>query len=217
MDELNENTAVLTKSELEIKKIKLENEKIALENKELKRSFWKKPQWFAPAITAFISFLSAVFLFANGVFDKKYQQYKAEKAGLELDIKKFEKSKDSISNVIQAMKDSLAKLNDTARLVSSSLNQIQKEKEEMEDDYVSLQKNLKTRDQIVFSIRSEKQQSEKIMRDSIISLEEEIRELRTRSFLVSINHQELGDKYNQCLVSNEKLRQEIENLKKIKQ
>lgn len=162
------------KSELE--KIVLEKEKIRLENKELRRSFWKKPQWIAPTVTVFVT----IFLFINGTFDKKYQQYKAEKATLEkekvflkFDILQFQGQKDSIETDINKLKDSLSHLIDSLKMKNSYLTQLQKNKNELERVINSLKNNLGNKDKEVLKILSEKQDYEMKMVDSIKAIKVE--------------------------------------------
>jgi uncharacterized protein (DUF3084 family) len=171
-------TLEIEKIQSEIEKTTLEKEKIRLENTELKRVFWKKPQWFASAITAFVTLVSSTFLICNGNFDKRYQQYKAEKATLEkekvflkFDILQFQGQKKSIESDIKKMKDSLLHLGDSLNIKNSSLAQLQKNRNELDRVINRLRDNLSNKDVEVFKILSDKQNYEAIMKDSIVRLQ----------------------------------------------
>ena len=220
----NKTKLEIEQLEKQIQKLDLEKDKISLENKELKRIFWKKPQWFASAITAFVAIVSVFILNCNGTFDKKYQQYKAEKAVLELDIKEFQIKKTTIDSEYNKKSDSLSYLkdsliyqknlvrnfNDTISQKNLQLNQLQKEKKELDHATNILNNNLKSRDQELFAIVSNKQKYEKKMSDSIIKLQtsSQMDNIRlSQRWQIDLN------KYRDCMKNTQKLLDEIKSLK----
>jgi len=68
---------------------KLKNEKLSLEISQLKKPLWKRPEVYAPILSSFFAIGSLIFVLDSGVIN-------AERKILELDIKQFRATKDSL-------------------------------------------------------------------------------------------------------------------------
>jgi uncharacterized coiled-coil DUF342 family protein len=134
MNNSNANHPSIEKGVLELQKLKLETQKILLENRELKRSTLLKPQWLA-FITAFVISLTSFFFFvSNGSFDAKFQEYKAQKATLELSKIEFRLEVDSLHKEKDTL---LVKVNNLKKVV----DEIKIKVNSLRQDSIELQKN----------------------------------------------------------------------------
>lgn len=178
----------IEKRELEISKLKQEQEKIELEVKDLKKSSFKKTNWWSIVIPLSFSIIPVLYLLLSGIFDNKYQEYKANKAILELDQRNFTDIKDSINDRITTIKDSLFivenlfkskrdslqsfknLVNQKEELLSSLSSNIQLSKKqitELEDLKNKLSNDIEQKDKLVAEISKQKQRTEKELNDSL--------------------------------------------------
>lgn len=81
------------KKSAEVEKLKLEQVKINLENKDLKKSWYRKPQWWG---FLFPTIISAIWLVSNGFFTNNFTLLNIREENLKFDIKNLNKAKDSI-------------------------------------------------------------------------------------------------------------------------
>ncbi len=178
MSETHKNSRIneleIEKKELEIEKIKQENEKISLEIGELKKSSFKKTNWAAILIPLSLTIVPVIYLLFSGIFDSKYQEYRANKATLELDQKNFAVIRDSIYFKIQEMNASLdsvkgllSKKTDSLILLSSGISLAKKQIDESNKIKESLNQHIENRDKKMGEILNEKQKNEKKLNDSI--------------------------------------------------
>lgn len=88
----------------------LEKKKLEFEIKELKKHWLTKPRYLSILLTAFLALISFIYTVRSGVFDKKYQTLKLEKANLQFEINSFNRKRDSVENEFNILNDSLGKL-----------------------------------------------------------------------------------------------------------
>jgi len=94
----------------ELSKDELEQKKLELEIKELKRHWLKNPKYLGILLTIILAIISLAWTLTSGVFDKKYQTLKLEKASLQFEINNFNIKRDSVKKEFNILNDSLRKL-----------------------------------------------------------------------------------------------------------
>ncbi len=185
------NELEIEKSEFEIEKIKQDTEKTSLEIKELKKSYFKKTNWWQIIIPLSFSIIPTLYLLSMGIFDSKYQGYKIEKASLELDQKKFAIIRDSIDIKIKKVQDSLITINnflfekqdslsivkelvlakqDSLKNLSVNISLYKKNILELENTKHLLNTDIKNKDKTLANVILQKQSIENQMADTVKNL-----------------------------------------------
>lgn len=207
----------IEKKEIEIEKLKLEKIKISLENKELSKNSFKKINWAAILIPLALSIIPVIYLLLSGIFDSKYQEYKANKAVLELDQKNFSIIRDSVKNGINKIKDSLILITNLLLNKQDSLKNISTEIRELNITKNLLITDLKNRDKLVLDLTIQKQNCEKIA-DSIKNQEGGLKMAYAATLVTirrlqnSLSH--VNSELFKCIEKNSLLNDEIKKLMK---
>lgn len=219
----------LQKRKVEIEKIELEKEKIALESAELKKKFWRKnPQFWGFWTTVVAALGSFVFLWFNGNFEVKAERLKIEIANFTNEKKVVQDSIVLLRNSLKTFSDSLRTISDSLNIKRSEIELLQRQIKDGNRIKNALNSDIKSRDQIIANINQEKQENESKLNDTIQKLKNESRDLFisrknavdfmnnaiTRTSSMNIQREEANRKYLECLVSNKKLSEENEALKK---
>lgn len=186
------------KKELEIEKLKLEKLKISLETKELKKSSFQKTNWPSILIPLSFTIIPVIYLLFSGIFDSKYQEYKASKASLEYDQRKLNDQKEKLDSLINSRKDSLEYYRDSLQKLKNSLLNSQNE---LSDDRLAL------------DILKSRTDSLKLAKSNLDSLLRNIKDtVSNKTFslqLSQLGYEKLLYNYRACMESK---RQDLESL-----
>jgi len=207
----------IEKKEIEIDKLNLEKIKISLENKELSKSSFKKINWAAILIPLALSIVPVIYLLLSGIFDSKYQEYKANKAILELDQRNFIQIGDSLENKIVLLQDSLNQITFLLSKKQDSSKNIIRDIRELNITKNLLITDLKNRDSLVLDLTTQRQNCE-IKADSMKLLKRNL-EIEKADLLATIQRMKFSLSYVntelfKCNEKNNLLNDEIKAIKK---
>jgi hypothetical protein len=198
MNDKEKNTQIteleIEKKSLEIDKLKQEHEKLGLEIKELSKSNFKKTNWWGILIPLSFSIIPIVYLLLSGIFDSKYQEYKASKASLEYDQKKFTDIREAMNSEVKKIQDSLLGLEklvylqkDSVDFLSRNISQSKQNVLSLETDKNRLSNDLKQKDSVLEDAITSKQKIKKNLEDSIGKLVININNLQNANLLLNNN------------------------------
>lgn len=105
------------KEQLECQKLQFEIEKTQLETAELKRSWYKRPQWISAILPPVLGILTICIAWVSGFLNKQALVNRNESVLLQIQIKEFTKQRDSLFYE----RDSLRKEDSILRFMISKL------------------------------------------------------------------------------------------------
>lgn len=176
-------------------KLDLEREKLNLEILNLKRSWWKKPEYITLLISLVLGLLTFGYAISNGLLDIRNQNLELKKKNLQFDIKQYTVEKEKAILSFQSIEDSvniLKSINQTLELKYVNLNskyekdksiiltenkQLKQELQELsenkeyQDLYFSLNEKFKFKDSQIQKLENEIENLIEIIKEDELSIQ----------------------------------------------
>ncbi len=234
MPDQNKNTKLneldIEKTELEIEKlkkelVKIEAEKIKIESEttDLKKSWYKKPQWWAFFTSAVVSLGTVFALFVNGTYTATKIKTEKDVSILKLEKKEFEIEKDKAKKEFEIEKKSMDSLlrmkTDSLKAITLDLNSLKVNNMFLSSEKIRLANYSRQLSGEIENLKDstvEKENTVKFIIDSIKKLNNKIivNEIKSSSAVMArnitqkdLNYSELGRKFLQT--ENNQLKKEL--------